>query len=92
MFQPAFGCAQHPKAGQNTQHMLLTFRAFKNNVLLTSNGRNTSLVIVVDICATGSSITRIEVGLHHRIVTCIRLKECGGSVMGQGQGTGTGCW
>ena len=23
MFQPAFGCAQHPKAGQNTQHLAL---------------------------------------------------------------------
>ena len=22
MFQPAFGCAQHPKAGRNTQHLL----------------------------------------------------------------------
>ena len=21
VFQPAFGCGQHPKAGQNTQHM-----------------------------------------------------------------------
>ena len=57
------------KSGPRLSAMLLTFRAFKNNVLLTSNGRNTSLMIVVDICATGSSITRIEVGLHHRIVT-----------------------
>ena len=22
MFRPAFGCAQHPKAGRNTQHFL----------------------------------------------------------------------
>ena len=23
MFRPAFGCAQHPKAGRNSQHMIL---------------------------------------------------------------------
>ena len=26
MFQPAFGCAQHPKAGRNTQHLWIVAR------------------------------------------------------------------
>ena len=29
VFQPAFGCAQHPKAGQNTQQMLYLFTDLK---------------------------------------------------------------
>ena len=28
VFQPAFGCTQHPKAGQNTQHTSFSFSSY----------------------------------------------------------------
>ena len=46
MYQPASGCAQHPKAGQTTQHMLLSIDWTKQsktiiNFLFESDKQNT---------------------------------------------------
>ena len=42
MFRPAFGCAQHPKAGQNTQHLIELTQLTSNPELITKY-QNTEL-------------------------------------------------
>ena len=46
VFQPAFGCVQHPKAGQNTKHTSETYSDYYHSFANTSKPRQIDAIVL----------------------------------------------